>query len=204
MSRLRFRVPRTGYTLVELLLAVALLAMLAGITVPAALRMYADSRLSEVAEQVRLQVAGTRVRAIESGLVYQFRYEPDGRSYCSVPYEREFEGSNPNATGTGATTGVGRFTRFAGELAEGFQFAAVGDPENAIGGQLSEEVFGDLPNADKLSGVDWSPPILFVADGSAIDAAFEIVDSRGKLMLLTVRGLTGAAALGRMTERTEK
>jgi hypothetical protein len=192
------RRPRSGgYTLVELLLALGLLALLAGITVPSAMRMYADTQLAEAAEQVRLQLAGTRMRAIEGGIVYQFRFEPDGRSYVSLPYEREIEGSNPAATGTGATVGVGKFTRFAGKLAEGFQFHACCTGANATGGKLTEELLGDLPDASELAGVEWSPPILFIPDGAAIDGAFEVRDHREQSFRLEVRGLTGAASISR-------
>ncbi len=187
-----------GFTLVELLMALALVAVLAAITVPSALRMQSNSKLAGAAEQVRAQLAGTRVRAIESGLVYQFRYEPDGRNFIGVPFEREFEGSNLNATGTGGTIGVGLLTRFAGQLPEGFRFIACCLPTGAESSQLTEDAFGQLPNADDLSSVTWSPPILFVPDGAGIDAAFEVTDGRGQAIRVQVRGLTGAATVGRM------
>jgi len=206
MTRLRVcAVPRRGYTLIELLLAVGVLAMLAGVIVPNALRMYADSRLSEVAEQVRAQLAGSRSRAIEHGLVYQFRFEPDGRHYVAIPFEREFEGSDPTSTGTGGTTGLGTFTRFAGELPTGFRFIDVsGSGSSAAGGQqLPEETFGELPNAGDLAGVSWSPPILFTADGASVDAALEIADRRNQAIRLEVRGLTGATTVSRILPAAE-
>jgi len=191
-----------GYTLVELLLALALLGMLASVTVPSAIRIFFRSQLTGSMEDVRAQLAGSRVRAIESGLVYQFRFEPDGRHYVSVPFERETEASNPNATGTGATTGVGKFTRFAGELPEGFRFVDCCSGPGAIGGELSADVFGELANAKDLAALEWSPPILFHADGSAVDAAFELVDNNAQFVRLEVRGLTGAAMVSTIQDRS--
>lgn len=197
---------RRGYTLVELLLALAVLTVLAGVTLPSALRLYADTQIHEVAEQVRSQLAGTRVRAIEGGLAYQFRFEPNGRWYVSVPFEREFEGSNTNASGTGGTAGVGTFTRFAGKLPSGMHFTACCTGADSKGAQLDSSVFGDLPDADEeLAGVDWSPAILFYADGSAVDGAFEVADTRGMAIRLSVRGLTGGVKFGELrTETTKK
>jgi hypothetical protein len=189
---------RTGYTLVEIMLAFAVIAVLIGVTMPPALRLQADSKLSSAAEQVRSQVAGTRVRAIESGIVYQFRYEPDGRRFISVPYEREIEGSDEDATGTGGTLGVGRLTRFAGELPEGLRFIACCVDPSAGTVKLSADAFGELPNADEMTGVQWSPPILFVPDGAAIDAAFEVADGRKLAIRVQVRGLTGATSVSAM------
>jgi prepilin-type N-terminal cleavage/methylation domain-containing protein len=183
---------RGGYTLIELLLAVALLAVLVGITVPSALRLYADSQLSEAAELVRQQVAGARIRAIDSGLIYQFRYEPDGRRFIVCPFERETEASNDAATGTGVTTGVGKFTKFAGELPDGFRFIACCIGTTATGQQVAEEFLDGLPNAGDLASVAWSPPITFAPDGTAVDAAFEVEDPRKYVMRFEVRGLTGA------------
>lgn len=210
MSRSRFRAAaRSGYTLVELLLALAVLAMLGGIVVPPALRMYADARLQEVAEQVRYQLGSTRSRAIEGGLAYQFRFEPDGRNYVAVPFEREFEGSDATSSGSGATTGLGVYTRFAGELPPGFRFIDDSPAEairetTGMGGQtLSEEAFGELPNADKLAGVTWSQPILYMPDGSGSDYALKVADTRKQAVRLEVRGLTGAASMSRILSASE-
>ncbi|MBI1348463.1 prepilin-type N-terminal cleavage/methylation domain-containing protein [bacterium] len=192
---------RRGYTLVELLLALALLGVLASVTVPSAMRLFFRSQLTGAMEDVRAQLAGTRVRAIESGLVYQFRFEPEGRYYMSVPFEREIEASDPNATGTGATTGIGKFTRFAGQLPDGFRFVDCCSGSGAIGGELDAAVFGELPNADELANVSWSPPILFYADGSAGDAAFELVDGQAQYVKLQVRGLTGATSVSLIQDR---
>jgi hypothetical protein len=170
--------------------------------VPGALRLYADSRLSEAAELVRQQVAGTRTRAIEGGLVYQFRYEPDGKFFVCAPFEREVEASDSNASGTGVTTGVGKFTKFAGELPDGFQFVAC-CTNGAAGQQLAEQFLEGLPNAEKLAGLSWSPPLLFRPDGTAVDAAFELQDSRKQAVRFEVRGLTGAVRTELVAEAKE-
>jgi len=181
------------------------LAMLGGIVVPSALRLHADSRLSEVTEVVRYQLGSTRSRAIEGGLVYQFRFEPKGRNFIAIPFEREFEGSDLTSSGSGATTGLGVFTRYAGELPAGFRFndCSPGTASTQSTQQLSEDALGELPNAQDLAGLAWSQAILFVPDGSAADYAFEVADGRDQAIRLEVRGLTGATTQTRIITATE-
>jgi prepilin-type N-terminal cleavage/methylation domain-containing protein len=193
---------RAGYTLLELLLALVVLAVLVGVSLPGALRLYGDSRLSEAAELVRMQVAGTRTRAIDGGLTYQFRYEPDGRYFLAAPFEREVEGTDSTAIGTGVTTGVGKFSKFAGELPEGFRFIAC-CTGGAMGGQVTEELLEGLPNAGKLASLSWSPPILFSPNGTAMDSAFELSDPRNQTIRFEIRGLTGAVKLGPITSEAK-
>ena len=201
MRRLRFRV-RAGYTLLELLLALVVVAVLVGVSLPGALRLYGDSRLAEAAELVRLQLAGTRTRAVDGGLTYQFRYEPDGRYFLAAPFEAEIEGTDSNAIGTGVTEGVGKFSKFAGELPEGFRFIAC-CTGGAVGGQISEELLAGLPNAGKLAAISWSPPILFSPNGTSMDSAFELADPRRQSVRFEVRGLTGAVKLGPIRAEAE-
>jgi prepilin-type N-terminal cleavage/methylation domain-containing protein len=189
-----------AFTLVEVLLAAGVLAVLAAVTVPSVVRIFRQTQMSEVVEQVRGQVAGARARAIESGLVYQFRFEPEGRGYLSIPFEREMEVPSSTGTGTGGSTGVGQYSKFAGELPEGFQFVDCCAPTGSTAGPLSEEALAGLPNASALQGRSWSAPILFLAAGSAsADAAFEITDRHQQAVRFEIRGLTGSVAVGRIT-----
>lgn len=199
---------RPAYTLLELVLALAVLSVLAGVSVPYALRMHAEARIAEAADAVRAQLAGARARAIEGGLVFQFRYEPDGRHYFVAPFEHEIDAADASAVGTGASTGVGQFTRFAGSLPPKFHFVACCLPATATGAaaaqQVGSQVFNGLPNANELTGLSWSPPILFGPDGGSADSAFEVVDRAHQSVRLEVRGLTGAVGVGRVQRETRR
>jgi hypothetical protein len=183
-----------------MLLAISVLAILAGTTIPAALTLYQQSQVAEVVEKVRGQFAGARARAIEAGLIYQFRIEPEGRAFVVVPFEREIDAATTANTGTGATTGVGQFSKFAGELPEGYRFVACCGTLAAASQSLSEAALTGLPNAAELAGRTWSAPVLFFPNGSAGgDAAFEVVNQRQQASKLSVRGLTGSVTVGRVT-----
>lgn len=192
--------PRAAYTLLELLLALAVISVLAGVTVPSALRMFADSKLSDAAERVRNLVGQTRLHAINTGEQYQFRFEKDGRRFVQLPVELP-----PATTDTTSapTATLVRPPRVLGELPEGMRFealvmdaAATTDP---VGSALTPELFQGLPKAQDLVSLAWSAPLVFSADGSASDSSWLVVDPRKQSIKVEVRGLTGAATLGAMT-----
>lgn len=189
--------PRSAYTLLELLLALAVMAVLAGVTIPSALRMYADSKLTDAAEKVRSIVGQARMHAITTGERFQFRYEKEGRYFLQVPVEVPA----PVDAATAATT-LPRPKSTLGELPVGLRFTTedakviqVGAP---TGLPLNPDLLADLPNSKDLASSDWSDAIVFAEDGSAVDATWLVVDSRKQAVPVEVRGLTGAATIAPM------
>ena len=197
---------RAGFTLLEMLLVVGVLAFVMGLSVPVILRLHGQHNLTQSAEKVRGIASGARVRAIESGLVYQFRWEPNGTHFIVVPFERQFESDNLSAKGPGHTEGVGRFSRVSGQLPKGILFGAsmvgTGSNPTVVTGnqQLSTTALDGLPNVGNLSSVSWSVPILFNPDGSAnTDAELLVTDLRHQSIALRVRGFTGSISMGRLS-----
>jgi type II secretory pathway pseudopilin PulG len=201
----RLRAPHgpdlTGYTVLELLLVLAVVGMLAAVAWPSVMRMQADHDLSAAVEQVRQQLASARTRAVHSGTAYQFRFEPNGRKYCVVPFEAEPEPVNASSASS-VPVGEEALQRAAGELSRRVSFRS---PTPSPGGstaaaKLPEGVFRGLPNAGALASVGWSAPLVFSPDGSAIDAVLTIADQRGYCVDVTVRGLTGGVTVGPMRQ----
>ena len=193
---------RCGYTLVELLLVLAVIGTLAAVAWPSVLRMQADHDLTAEAEQVREQLAFARTRSIQSGLTFQFRHEPKGRHFCVVPFEGEPEAVPLPGSNERSGTHQGARHRFNGELSKSISFTVpTGAAMNMTGGQkLPEAAFQGLPNAGVLAGVSWSAPLLFSAEGVSQDVVLTLGDKRGHRIDVTVRGLTGAAAVGPMRQ----
>jgi prepilin-type N-terminal cleavage/methylation domain-containing protein len=194
---------RAAYTMLEMLLVLAVVAVVIAIAWPNVTRLSSQQKLNESAEKVRALAASARVHAIESGLVYQFRYEPGGRHFLVVPFEREFEGVSPTSQGTG--TFPGRFSKASGTLPEGVTFAApsllnslASNPAAALGQKLPAELLTGLPDAAKLETVSWSGPLLFQPDGSAADTSLDVTDKRNQRITLRVRGVTGAIGVSRL------
>lgn len=195
-------VRRTGMTLLEVLLALGVLAILAALAWPSVMRLHGEQKILDSAEKVRALVATARVHAIESGLAYQFRYETGGNHFLVIPFEKEFEGVDSRTKGAGTAEGLGRFSKAGGNLAEGVTFAkpvnSNSAPSIGAGQQLSSDALSGLPGADKLSGLSWSGPIVFQPDGTSTDVEFSVVDHRNQRISLRVRGITGAVAVGRL------
>src|SRR5207244_7163871 len=78
---------RAGFTFVELMLVLALLLVASSLVVPPVLRLMADQPLKEAAERARSQLANVRLKALDSSVAWQFRFEPGGRRYLWMPLE---------------------------------------------------------------------------------------------------------------------
>ncbi|MDB5345341.1 MAG: hypothetical protein JWP89_3718 [Schlesneria sp.] len=195
---------RGGYTLMEMLLVLTVVAVIVAVAWPNIMRMSGQQKLTEAAEKVRSVAASARVHAIESGLVYQFRYEPGGRHFLTVPFEREFESVSPNARGTG--TALGRFSKASGVLPTGVTFAAptltgTGGSNTAAmgtGQKLPPTALDGLPDAGTLGSLSWSGPIQFQPDGSSMDMSLDLVDKRDQRITLRIRGVTGSIGVSRL------
>lgn len=190
-----------GYTLIEIMLAISVLLVMTAVVWPPVNRMYADFRLKQATERVRVKLAGTRIRSLDSGTIYQFRFEPGGTNYLLIPYELE-AGDNPSGSTTTAST-TGAMT-FAGVLPETMRFDYPSDDQPPAE-RLTAEFLDGLAEAFQLEKLAWSPPILFYPDGTATQVAFDVVDNeRQTLIRLSVRDLTGAVTVSRVESETDR
>ena len=93
--------PLRGFTLVEMLIVLAVLAVMASLAWPAVRGMAAKSELRSAAGNVRSALAGPRLRAIESGVPQRFRYQPGADGYeavdCGTPDDASGEPARPQA-----------------------------------------------------------------------------------------------------------
>jgi type II secretory pathway pseudopilin PulG len=189
---------RDAYTLIELLLVLAILIIVAGAVAPSVLGMMADHRLKETTEAVRNAVAKTRIHAIDTGSVYQFRVEPGGRHFIAIPTDPAVLPSNGSSLPPSAVE--------AAQLDEGFSFQVVAASTTGSAVPLtmasSDQAFSAMVAKVNLGqdfgSSNWSPPILFQPDGRAIDASFNIVDQHGDGFRIRVRELTGEVFVERM------
>lgn len=188
---------RPAYTLVELMLVLAIVAALAAVAWPSVLRMQADYDLSSAAEQVRQQIGQARARAVHAGLAFQFRYEPKGRHFCVIPFEAEPEAIPVSAPSANTPVQAKTSQRFAGEVSKRitFQPPASNTLSLTAAQKVPEAAFQGLPNAGTLTSVNWSGPLIFHPDGTAADALITLGDPRGHRIDISIRGLTGAATV---------
>ncbi|MEZ6065194.1 MAG: prepilin-type N-terminal cleavage/methylation domain-containing protein [Planctomycetaceae bacterium] len=199
---------RRGFTLLEIGVVLAILVVLASLSWPALLRFVGERTIREQAHEVRVELANTRTKAIDTGLTYQFRFEPGGHRYIVLPNDRpEAEsangsgaagGSGGGPTAVGLTAGTSTGPVVSRQLPERIHFehpnstsAVTGAMQPLTTERLPEEWLNLIPQSATLRDVGWSPAILFFPDGTSDDAALSLRDDDERQIDLTVRGLTG-------------
>ncbi len=191
---------RTGYTLFEILIVLTLLGVLIGISWPAVMQYAGEQALLRAVEGVRSAAASARIKAIDAGMEYQFRFEPNGQRYIVIPSMTP-ESISGNAMQPGLVPGdTGTYPVLSGQLPEDCHFVS---PDQHVGipgevEQLSQEWFALLPDSIELAGTSWSPPMRFYGDGTAEDGWFYVDDERQHRVGITIRGLTGTATSGEL------
>jgi prepilin-type N-terminal cleavage/methylation domain-containing protein len=187
---------RRGYTFVEILLVLALLAVIAGIAFPSVLRFRNEQAIKDAAERVRSELDRTRFRAIDAGIAYQFRYETGGRRFIAIPAEREALASSSPTVAQPAPRNA-----YAGEISEGLTFEPPAD-EPRVGELVQGEWLAGIDGSAELQQARWSPAILYRGDGTATNAEFRIFDEDRRFIEFKVRELTGMATSGPLRKET--
>jgi len=184
---------RAGFSLLELLLVVAILVLLAALVAPNVVARIQENRVVQAAEAVRDVIARSRTFALDAGVDYQFRYESSGRNFVVLPLEMEPVDSNS----TFGDSETSNYVRLTGELDNGLRLLAVDDDHQTVE-SLETAWFGQLPNSLQLSQATWSSPIIFRFDGTADDAEFQVTTDDKVTVDLTIRGLTGSVSVSRV------
>jgi prepilin-type N-terminal cleavage/methylation domain-containing protein len=192
-----------GFTLVELMIVVAVLAMVAAFSFPAMRRMSSRGQLADAAGKIRAEMGRARLEAIRRGTPRQFRFQPGGRRFeiasrtASVGGDLDLFGQFGGAADDGRSlepaTGrpAGDDVTLA-ELDQGVEFAL--DLSQISPSETGTAAAGGLDAAP-----DWSLPIVFYPNGRTLNAHFLLTDGRDYYVEVTLRGLTGAASVGPVT-----
>ena len=181
---------RSGFSLLGMMVVLGLIVVVASMAAPSLMDRMRDTSLHGAADQVREILSEARTFAIDSGIDYQFRYEPEGQWFVVLPTEIEPSAANSVNTDSGSA----EYMRLSGELEEDHFLRGAKD-ETDIAEHLESSWFSGLGEASTLASKGWSAPIYFRFDGSATDRTFRVMDKDGRTAELTVRGLTGAVRM---------
>ena len=213
----RARVRRRAFTLMEVLLVLAILVALTAIAWPMLDKAFAHRRLFIAADQVRAAWGGARVDAMDSGQTYVFQYCLDGGNYrieCKATaitaddplfgdlFDQPAAGaSNPTSMGGANSTGSQ-----SKKLPEGVTFAGsqtAADTRAAALGAVTDQAGSD--SADRAAA-GWSDPILFYPDGTTSTAQLALQNQNNRCIILSLRGLTGTITVGeiQLTEELQR
>lgn len=199
------KVSSVGFTLLEVIVVLSIVVMVASLAWPPLMRYVRERTIREQAHVVRIELAAARRRAIDAGLVYQFRYEPDGRRFLVLPHDRPDIGSGSNSSqeAAAAQAAADGIEVVSGELAASCRFGVLKaqnpltHAEQAVFTErLPEEWLALVPDSQGLRETSWAPAICFYSDGTADNATVTILDAEDRQIEITVRGLTGTIEAG--------
>lgn len=181
----------SGFTLMELLVVLGILATISAMAAPQLMSLMRENTVFEQADRVREVFGDARRFAIDTGIDYEFRYEPGGPMIVVLPTENEL---NVDSEGNSNTTE--KYMRLSLELPEEFRLqAAEGLDETSE--TLDAARFGQL-DSGSLSRRSWSAPIIFRFDGTAQDFELRVADKSGLTANISLRGLTAACRLSQV------
>jgi prepilin-type N-terminal cleavage/methylation domain-containing protein len=173
------RAPRcAGFTLVELLLVMALVVVLLGMSYPTLRRSLGSYRLREAAKTMRVQVARARLAAIESGVPQELCFVAGEGAFRLAP-ARGYEPDVDDAGGAADPDAGPRLTAAGDPRRYGAR--AIGDSPSSASSMAEEQLLPESiifaheqPNSTSVGvdGAEFAPTSL--AGQSAADSAGEL------------------------------
>jgi prepilin-type N-terminal cleavage/methylation domain-containing protein len=188
---------RRGYTLFEMVIVLALMLIIAGLSIPSIESMYSDSKLQAAVDQVRGAWAGMRSHAISEGQQYRFSVSMNGTDFRAAPDRPEYWGGGdpPAADDPNNPPLV-----IQGTLPKGIRFT------NDANDSSSADSAPQPPTSSaSTSGGTWSTMAVFLPDGTAqqdVEMTLRLPDSGATPISLRLRALTGGVSTTRLTAAT--
>ena len=179
--------PRAGFTLLEVTLVLAVIALIAFASYPAFDAWFQSQKLGEGVDKVRTIWIKARIQAMEEGQPYRFAWELNSGRFKLAPDDLE---NWPDLAGAAngphlSTTGTGLGLNLESALPNGVQF--VPGPGGGTGGGWAPEALIFLSNGTAQ---------ILAADGTEKPETQVIVaDRAGQMRALKVRGLTGVVTM---------
>jgi prepilin-type N-terminal cleavage/methylation domain-containing protein len=185
---------RRAYTLVELLIVLAVLTTVIGLAVPSLRKLSERGYLQDAARQLRGQLLSARLQAIQSASNKFFFYQPDSGIYMvtgtdDAPSLDSSAGEEllvrDEVSEADAASGWDAAESAEQVLPSDVRFLAPGEPAVRVAS-------AEVPTGG--GGGQWSEPLIFYPNGRALNTRIRLASDR-YWVELTVRGLTGTVQL---------
>lgn len=164
---------RRAFTLLELILVLAVMAMIMAAAVPSIEAMLADAKLQEAADLIRSRFAEARSHAIEEGRPYRFAVMPNQSDYRIAPDLPEYWGDGQASADS--STAAAPLT-VESKLPNGILFQ-LGEGQGGRGGDSGP----------------WTHLVSFLPDGTCDnDCSIVLEFGDSSPVQITVRALTGS------------
>ena len=176
---------RAGFSLLEIVVVLAVFVMITSIAIPAVQRAFSGQHLRAAADVVRSRFSEARVNAIETGDIYGLFYMPGQGDYFVAPMTQGFRsiqsGRQPNSEPQILENGI---VFAAGETVQ--------DSRSIEATENSTQQYGSMR------------PVLFYPDGTSQDAVVLLQSERTSAMIqVELRGLTGTSSKSRILDPAE-
>ncbi len=207
-----------GFTLLEMLIVLAVIAALTAFSWPSVRRQLGGNRLQAAAKNVRAELRRTRQKAVETGEIQIFRYLVDdrrfqvtGASFAPGPSPDDSETTGPDRGEQDRAVDTEPAAATMGKLPAGITFLdpradpatdtpLQGEPDEAArDGSTPVDSVEPVDAQDEFDLVDsdqWSSAIVFFPNGRTSNARLRIGSASGRWLDVTLRGLTGIATIG--------
>ena len=167
-----------GYTLVEVLLVMALLVVICAMAAPSLIGSLRQSQLEVAASELRTAWTQARLDAASCGETLRFQ--------CRL---RTGWGCVANASASTEEV-LATLNSESAEEAEALDWSGVCFKQLLVSSQP-----GEPPLGESVREGDLSPAILFRPDGTTSDAEALLEDEEGAQLKVILRGLTGSARI---------
>jgi prepilin-type N-terminal cleavage/methylation domain-containing protein len=189
---------RSAFTLVELLLTLAILVTIAAVVVPSFGTLLADRRLTRAADQLRVEMMQARLLAMRTGRTQMMQLRV-GASDARVKAWSDMNDLTEAIDQTGASSALLMGGNASPAVLQPTETETVArnielPPEILIGDAKVESTQRSyLIDTQSLSETSegWSQPILFYPDGTTSTAAVTFTQSDAGKIIVVLRGLTG-------------
>jgi prepilin-type N-terminal cleavage/methylation domain-containing protein len=176
---------RPAYTLFELVLVIALIGILLGLTYPSVDAMYAHLKLKAAADAVRGALATARAHAMDDARSYRFAVVANQGNYRVAPDGSEFwSGGEPPAAGDSSSPPL----LLEDALPRGIAFTLDASRGGSSGGDTI------LPPGSVDPG-QWSRVVAFLPDGTATEDVQITLQLNARVLVLRLRALTGVVTV---------
>jgi len=188
---------RSAFTLVEVMLVLALLVVIGALIWPAVKGPFEGQRLRKAGDQIRAEWTRARTRAMKTGRTQVFQFATGKDSYSIQTWtgpgddEQSTRDGGFSAAGGGfgaqqpnAQQASGGGANRSGQLPEGITF---------VGAETTIDQRAAMRGASNPAAGEQSEPIMFYPDGTTSTVHVVIANQRERAVVVSLRGLTGLA-----------
>jgi prepilin-type N-terminal cleavage/methylation domain-containing protein len=187
---------RRGMTLLELLIVLAMIVVLAAVSLPAIRQAWQYQQLKQAGDLLRAVCGQTRVKAMRSGQIQMLRVEVGTGRYYVQAWTTNDDSLNASADESLELQSLQLEIDplHMKQLPEGITFHA----SNSHFDTRASEIEDTLQQLERGQGT-WSLPVLFYPDGSSSFAELTLANEREQAIPLKIRSLTGLCQVGDIT-----